>query len=228
MKYSRSRPNCTNCGSENTGMRFCIQCRSEMPFPEAENAKSAPLFKQKEQDKLKNKSNMEHLMIDIETMANESFSSIISLAAVEFDINTGETGKEFYLNISLQSCIGLGLIVNADTIMWWMNQSDQARKSLTGDSVSIQKALLSFSAFCNKHYQVWGNSARFDLGILQNAYNKAGLPIPWDFRKERCVRTLVSLKPEIKANHKYSGIGHNALADCYNQIAYCHKTWISI
>ncbi|WP_163401478.1 3'-5' exonuclease [Flavobacterium fluviatile] len=171
---------------------------------------------------------MEHLMIDLETMANESFSAIISLAAVEFDINTGQTGKEFYINISLQSCIDLGLIVNADTIMWWMKQTDEARKSLLNGTVHIVDALTSFSGFCNKDYQVWGNSARFDLGILQNAYNKAKLPICWDFKKERCVRTLVSFKPEIKANFKYLGVGHNALADCYNQIAYCHLTWSKI
>jgi hypothetical protein len=171
---------------------------------------------------------MEHLMIDIETMANESFSSIISLAAVEFDINTGNTGKEFYINISLQSCIDLGLIVNADTIMWWMKQTDEARKSLLSGSVNIVDALTSFSGFCNRNYQVWGNSARFDLGILQNAYNKANLPICWDFRKERCVRTLVSFKPEIKENFKYLGVGHNALVDCHNQIQYCHLIWSQI
>jgi hypothetical protein len=168
---------------------------------------------------------MEHLMIDIETMANESFSAIISLAAVEFDINTGKTGKEFYINISLQSCIDLGLIVNADTIMWWMKQSDEARKSLLAGSVSIIDALTSFSGFCNRDYQVWGNSARFDLGILQNAYDKAKLPICWDFRKERCLRTLVSFKPDIRKDFKYLGTAHNALTDCYNQIHYCCLTW---
>lgn len=169
--------------------------------------------------------NFNHLMIDIETMANESFSSIISLGAVEFDINTGQTGKEFYINISLQSCIDLGLIVNADTIMWWMKQTDEARKSLINGTVNIIDALTSFSGFCNNNYQVWGNSARFDLGILQNAYNKANLPICWDFRKERCVRTLVSLNPEIKKDFKYNGTAHNALADCHNQIQYCYLTW---
>lgn len=167
----------------------------------------------------------EHLMIDIETMANESFSSIISLAAVEFDINTGATGKEFYENISLQSCLDLGLIVNADTIMWWMKQSDEARKILTSGTISITDALTSFSAFCNQDYQVWGNSARFDLGILQNAYNKANMPICWDFRKERCVRTLVSLEPEVRKQYTFSGTAHNALADCHNQIQYCYLTW---
>ena len=109
-----------------------------------------------------------HLMLDIETMGNESFSSIVSIGALEFDIETGKTGKEFYVNVDLQSCMDLGLIVNASTIMWWLNQNEQARKDLTDRTVlPIQKALLEFANFCNKDYQIWGNSARFDCGILQ-------------------------------------------------------------
>jgi len=38
--------------------------------------------------------------------------------------------------------------------------------------------------------------------MSKNAYNKAGIPIPWDFRKERCVRTLVSFNPSVKDNFK--------------------------
>lgn len=167
-----------------------------------------------------------HLMVDIETMGNESFSSIVSIGAVEFDIETGDTGKEFLININLQSCLDLGLIVNGSTIMWWMEQNEQAREGLTQSySVSIKEALEQFTQFCTKEYQVWGNSARFDLGILQNAYNKAGIPIPWDFRKERCVRTLVSFKPEIKENFFFKGIKHNPIDDCYFQIGYCSEIW---
>ena len=167
-----------------------------------------------------------HLMLDIETMGNKSNSAIVSIGAVEFDIKTGKTGKEFYRNVSLKSSIDLGLNIDADTVMWWMNQSDDARKSLTNEkAISINEALLDFSNFCNKDYQIWGNSARFDLGLMQDAYNKAILPITWDFRKERCVRTLVSFKPEIKKNLEFKGTAHNALADCYNQIEYCRLTW---
>ena len=170
-----------------------------------------------------------HLMLDIETMGNESFSSIISIGALEFNINTGKTGKEFYTNVDLQSCIDLGLIVNASTIMWWMKQSEQARKDLTERvALPIKEALLEFAKFCNHDYEIWGNSARFDCGILQNAYNKAGIPIPWDFRKERCVRTLVSLNPEIKKNFPLSGTAHNAISDCYSQVGYCSATRSSL
>jgi hypothetical protein len=95
-------------------------------------------------------------------------------------------------------------------------------------SLPIIEALKEFSDFCNKEYQIWGNSARFDCGILQNAYNKAGFSIPWDFRKERCVRTLVSFAPEIKDNYKPIGTAHNAVDDCKFQIGYCSEIWRSL
>lgn len=171
----------------------------------------------------------EHLMLDIETMGNGSFSSILSIGALEFDIETGETGKEFYVNVDLQSCMDLGLVVSASTIMWWLKQNEEARKDLTEKEVlPIQKALLGFADFCNKDYQIWGNSARFDCGILQNAYNKALLDIPWDFRKERCVRTLVSFRPDVKDSSARYTTEHNALSDCYHQVDYCNKIWVSI
>ncbi|HQX04984.1 MAG TPA: 3'-5' exonuclease [Flavobacterium sp.] len=170
-----------------------------------------------------------HLMLDIETMGNKSNSAIVSIGAVEFNIETGKTGKEFYRNVSLKSSIDLGLNIDADTVMWWMNQSDDARKSLTNEkAISISQALVDFREFCTKEYQIWGNSARFDLGLMQDAYNKANIDIPWDFRKERCVRTLVSFNPEIKKNLAFKGTAHNALSDCYHQIEYCRLTWSSL
>lgn len=171
----------------------------------------------------------EHLMIDIETMGNISYSAIISIGAVEFNIDTGETGKEFHLNVFLESSVNAGLIINPDTILWWLQQNEKAREDLVkSEKVSLAKALVDFNAFCTKDYQVWGNSARFDLGLLQNAYNKLDIPIPWDFRKERCVRTLVSFAPKIKEDFKYVGTAHNALQDCYNQIGYCTQIWNSL
>ncbi len=170
-----------------------------------------------------------HLMLDIETMGTESFSSIVSIGALEFDIETGITGKEFYVNVDLQSCMDLGLIVNASTIMWWLKQKEQARKDLTNRTVlSIQEALSEFSKFCSNDYEIWGNSPRFDCGILQNAYYKLGIKIPWSHKKERCVRTLVSFNPEIKNNFIYKGTSHNALSDCYSQVEYCSEIWSSL
>jgi DNA polymerase III alpha subunit (gram-positive type) len=172
-----------------------------------------------------NNKSFDHLMLDLETMGTRSYSSIISIGALEFDINTGETGKEFYVNVDINSCLESGLIIEESTSYWWSQQSNQAKEALEKDPVSIEYALISFSQFCNETYQVWGNSARFDCGILQNAYNKMNMPIPWSYKNERCLRTLVSFMPEVKDEMIFEGIAHNALDDCYFQVKYCSKIW---
>lgn len=172
-----------------------------------------------------------HIMVDIETMGNKSNSAIVSIGAVEFNIATGETGREFYVNVSLQSCIDMGLTINADTIMWWMRQDDDARKALMCDTIDISSALHEFTVFvndCGNKSEIWGNSNRFDLGILEDAYTKNFTKVPWDFRKERDVRTLVSFRPVIKDMTKPIGIAHNAVHDCYFQIRYCSDIYKNI
>lgn len=169
-----------------------------------------------------------HIMIDIETMGNINNSAIVSLSAVKFDIKTGFKGEIFHRLVNLQSCLDIGLEVNGSTIMWWLDKSDEARNFLKGENYHIKEVLNDFSDFCTVDHEIWGNSPRFDLGIIQNAYNKLKLPIPWDFRKERDVRTLVSFLPKIKENWLFSGVKHNSIDDCYNQIDYCSIIWNKI
>ena len=170
-----------------------------------------------------------NLMIDIETMGTTYNSSILSIAAIEFDINTGNTGKEFYTNVCLQSCMDLGLSMDASTVLWWMNQEDSARKKLIEEpGLSIIEALKSFNGFIKKDYKIWANSPTFDCEILKNAFRKSLLPIPWKFYNERDVRTLVSIYPEIKKTCIFKGTAHNALDDCKHQIEYCTLIWKKI
>ena len=173
-----------------------------------------------------------HIMVDIEAFGKDSGAAIVSIGAVEFNMNNGEIGNEFYINVDLQSCLDIGLEVDASTIMWWMLQSEDARKALVSSPAHIVKALHEFSFFIEscggKGCEIWGNSARFDLGILSDAYKKIELSIPWDFRKERDVRTLVSLHPVIKDMTKRVGVAHSAIDDCLHQIKYCSEIWNKI
>ena len=169
-------------------------------------------------------------MVDIETMGNKSKSAIISIGAVNFDIQSGETGRQFYCNISLQSCLDAGLTVNADTIMWWMRQSDEARKALNSNTIPLKQGLILFHNWLCEvpdDYQIWGNSARFDLGLLDDAYFSIGDKTPWNYWQERCVRTLVAFNPFLKKSI-VNELPHDAISDCLYQIKYCSAIYNSI
>jgi len=170
-----------------------------------------------------------HLMLDIETLGTESNSAILSIAAVEFDLDSGETGETFYEKVDLQSCLDAGLKVNGSTLAWWVSQTPEALKEAFSDeSRSLKDVLSDLKEFCkNGDYHVWGNSARFDCGIVADAFKATGVSDtpPWDFRKERCLRTLVSFAPEVKQEHRFEGVLHNALDDCLNQISIASKVW---
>lgn len=175
-------------------------------------------------------SDFKHLMLDLETMSTDSTAAIISIGAVEFDIITGRTGKSFYANIDLQSCLDLGLTVEASTIMWWLKQSDEARQSLSNISPNtISEVLIDFQKFIGDNtYYIWAKSPSFDCVILKNAFQKVSLKTPWAYLLERDVRTILFLNPELAKTVQKSSIAHNALADCFYQIEQCHVIWKSI
>ncbi len=174
---------------------------------------------------------MRHIMVDIETLGNKSNSVITQIAAVRFDRDTGETGEEFNIHLDIQDCMDQGLEVNADTLMWWFKQEDAARAVYTDKSIlrfPLNKALLKFEDWITNtgtYDGIWGNSARFDLGLLSDAYDKIKHPIPWPYWAELDVRTLVSFKPEVKTNTSFKGTPHNAIDDCKHQINYCSQIW---
>ena len=178
--------------------------------------------------------NLGHLMLDLETMGTKSLTApVMSIGAVEFDILTGRTGREFYIVIDLQSVFDLGIMPQANTIMWWMQQDDDARKKITeAKGVNISQAIHEFTLFIQelkpKNLQVWGNSNRFDLGALEIIYNKLKKEIPWKYSLERDVRTLVSFAPDIKKNMPFNGIKHNPIDDCKHQINYCTEIYKKI
>lgn len=171
------------------------------------------------------------MMVDLETLGTTGDSVIMSIAAVPFNIEKGTTDEPFYANVSIQSCLDHGLTVEGSTIAWWMQQEDEPiRRLFEGTSYLLGTALADLSAkfALYENLKVWGNSARFDLGILENAYKKAELKVPWEFRNERDVRTLVSFIPEIKKEMKFVGTPHNAVDDCLHQIRYCSAIWNEI
>jgi hypothetical protein len=181
-----------------------------------------------------------HVMLDIETLGQGANAVITSIAAIAFDITTGQTGKTFHTHVDVDSCVRAGLDMEVETIKWWFKQSDAARNHfLEGQkrAVSLVEALSAFRTFMSylsvteapiEELIVWGRGPRFDHAILTTAYTLLNVPLPWNFRNEMCVRTMEWLRPGIKeftpkvdTGHGSDGMGsHDAIKDAYYQIAY--------
>lgn len=178
----------------------------------------------------------DHLMIDLETLGNKPGCVITSIAAIPFNWNNKNVNAEdsFYRKINIQSALDLGLTVQGSTLEWWSNQDITAYREHFDqkDTMHIKLALYELRVYIQSLYpgtlQIWGNSNRFDLGILAYVYDLLKLEYPWKFMNERDVRTLSSLIPLIKQNHVFKGRKHNPVDDCLNQIDYLVETKASL
>jgi hypothetical protein len=172
-------------------------------------------------------------MIDIETFGIKQTAPIVSIAAVQFNVANPEIQPQvFYTKVDIDSCLDIGCKIESKTIIWWMQQPKEALQEITNhEGLPIKKALLELSNFIKNFGEdicVWGNSARFDLGILQNKFDYFKIEIPWNFKNELDLRTIVSFNPDIKKKTSFKGTRHNPVDDCIHQISYLNKTieWI--
>jgi hypothetical protein len=157
-------------------------------------------------------------MLDVETLDTRPSTVILSIGAVRFDIEKPDViGDTFHVHIDIDSCLAAGRTVSGSTILWWLGQSDEARRKLTqAERVPLHRALMQLTAFLSEKDRVWGNGAAFDNAILADAYRCTGLPQPWRFWGDMCYRTLKNLHKDVK-KPTFEGIKHDALADAANQ-----------
>lgn len=163
---------------------------------------------------------MNNLMIDLETMGTRADAAIVSIGAQFFCPDTLELGDSFYRVVDLQSAVDQGASITPSTVMWWMQQSDQARHALQKDAEHIASVLLEFKSWCMNtcppgDLMVWGNGAAFDNVILSSAYDRNQLSPPWKHWNDRCYRTLKNLYPAVQMARE--GTHHNALDDARSQ-----------
>lgn len=168
---------------------------------------------------------MKRVMLDLETLGVAADSVIVSVGAFEF----GRSGacNEFYCVVDLDSCVKAGLTADGKTIAWWMGQSEEARAVFADEAYPLAQCLAGFGDWLThtvgkdvpiKEIEVWGNGAGFDNVILANAYRACDMELPWDFRNDRCYRTVKNLRPDIKMGQR--GVHHNALDDARDQASH--------
>lgn len=174
-----------------------------------------------------------HIMIDIETLSTRMDATILSIGAVRF---TADEIKPytFHRTISIDSNLAVKRHIDGDTLGWWMKQSEAARAAAFGgvDASHLPAVLHSFAVWLggaagpdNEEVYLWGNGANFDISILQSAYEAIGVPVPWNFRNVRCLRTIRALAGASYIARPEVGVMHNALDDAQAQAMWLIDAW---
>lgn len=165
------------------------------------------------------------IMLDLETMGTGDNAAIVSIGAVKFSVVNQEIVDRFYMTVDLGSSIKYGGQVTGDTIMWWIQQSEEARAELLDNCYDILHALREFTRWIQVDKEppdVWGNSATFDDVILANAFKNAGMVVPWPFWASRCYKTI---RDRIGHGVRFERIGlqHKAVDDAESQAVHLMK-----
>ena len=165
------------------------------------------------------------LSIDLETLGTHPDAVITQIGLCPFNADTGETGLPIKLAVDPQSCLDLGMTVTWPTISWWMQQNDKARLGMAQQAgVTLSGALRATSAYIttqmNPGFCPWGFGATFDVSLMENAYRRCKMEVPWGFREVRDLRTLSKLRPCTYVARPVPEVEHDAGYDALAQAHY--------
>lgn len=166
---------------------------------------------------------MKDIMLDLETFGTSHNAVIVQIGACYFDRNTGEIGEKILLNIDADDSVRNGFEIDGRTVYWWLNQSDEARKSILADGLllKVKPALSEFNDFVKgSNNRIWSH-ATFDFVILMNHFNRTNTNTKIHYRQARDLRTLVDIAKVKYKKEERTGVHHNALDDCLFQVKYC-------
>src|SRR5262245_59102066 len=110
---------------------------------------------------------MIHAMIDLETLGTGKDGLILSMGAVAFNpLGDGFVGAPFKHNVAIQSALDGGATVQAETIRWWLEQSEEARVALMTPAPLPERLVLKMFRewYIEQRCEAaWGHGSNFDL-----------------------------------------------------------------
>lgn len=154
-------------------------------------------------------------MTDIETLGHKTDSTIIQIAAIAFDIETG--ANIFQFNEVADITQNKEMRVTGSTIKWWLNTDKELlTRLINGGTYSSEdcikhfhKWLSNISIGSNDVY-LWGNGILFDNKMLQHQMELAGLEYPIFYRNDRDMRTIIDIAS------KKLGVSEKVLKEKFN------------
>lgn len=172
------------------------------------------------------------LILDLETLAVDTDNAVIWWTClIGYDVAKEEIipvrHDQFY---PIQPQLDKGRFIEADTMLFWMEQADEVRKLMkecaSQDPSEITSLLVNFSTMfeamvAGRSYELYANSPSFDCNKLKSLFRDWGFDAPWDFRRERCLRTLAANAGiDQYSVPKVPGfIKHHAYHDCRQELA---------
>lgn len=163
---------------------------------------------------------MKDVMIDFETLGNGKNKCLCQVGAVYFDRVTGETGAELLINIDAASHVKEGGVIDAETVNWWLQQSEEARKSILAPGVPVKEAMARLNAFVMGADRIWSH-ATFDFVTLCDTLKQLGIHPLFSYKAGLDLRTLVYLAGVSTKDFVREGTHHDGLADAKFQVKYC-------
>ena len=163
-------------------------------------------------------------MIDLETLSVTQNAAIISIGAVQFNMDGVDEVGAFYHRIALGS---LNDFDQSDsTMQWWNRQNAAVRDEAFSGKEDLIAVLSAFYKWYLPGTIIVGNGANFDVSILANAYEFHDLELPWFYRDVFCYRSLRMMYPEIVDDSELTK--HNALNDAIRQAEHMIKIYHSV
>lgn len=166
---------------------------------------------------------MTHIMVDIETLGTGLNAPILQIAAVAFNIETGEYEGLFNEHIDIAN---ENLRIDGDTLKWWIDTDAELLSDIvSAGQTPLDEALFLFGEWVRgfDEPKLWGNGILFDNAILREQMTKHGYEYPIHFRHDRDVRTILELashklgisERELRTNYQRNDLKkHDALDDC--------------
>lgn len=164
---------------------------------------------------------MKDVMLDFETLGNGENKCLCQVGAVFFDRVTGELGTEYKANIDAESHRKLGAVLDANTVYWWLQQSEQARASILQDPrLDVVIVMNQLNEFLAPATRIWSH-ATFDFVTLMETMRKLGIKPLFSYKAGLDLRTLTYLGGVTADGARTrEGTHHDALDDCKYQVKY--------
>lgn len=178
------------------------------------------------------------IMIDIETLGLDPRTVVTQFAFAAYERDDPETiirEAEEYLPIQPQ--LHVGRTIRADTVIWWMGQSDAARAGFNQNSGDDMAELIALVQSLHRkisqvieeadEVEIWAKGPQFDIVAIESLFDDIGLSAPWKYGQIRDLRTIMAAAGVDRHSVEFpaSLTPHHALSDCKYQILQLTESW---